>query len=270
MKITSVIENKAPEGLICEWGLCVHIEFEGKQYLLDTGSSDKYLKNVNQLGIHLEDIDVAVLSHAHFDHSGGYDSFFAKNQKAKLYIRSDCAENCYSKHGLFRVYIGVPKGMLKKHRERIEMIDGDYKPAENVWLIPHKIDNPEELGKQAHMYVRNGWKFKPDGFRHEQSLVFRTDKGLVVFNSCSHGGADNIINEVLATFPGEQVYAMIGGFHLKGRSEAFVRQFAARLKECQVEHIYTGHCTGDRAFAILQEMLGDKVHYFKTGTVLEI
>lgn len=270
MRITSVIENKAPEGLTCEWGLCVHIEFDGKQYLLDTGSSDKYLKNIEPLGIHIEAVDVAALSHAHYDHSGGYDSFFEKNQKAKLFIRSECAENCYSQHGLLKAYIGVPKGMLKKHRDRIVMVEGDYKLSENVWLIPHKIDNPEELGRQARMYVRSGWRFKPDGFRHEQSLVFKTDKGLVVLNSCSHGGADNIINEVLATFPGEKMYAIIGGFHLKNHSAEKVRQFAARLKECQVEHIYTGHCTGDKAYAILQEMLGEKVHYFETGTVLEI
>ena len=270
MKITSVIENKAPEGLICEWGLCVHIEFEVKQYLLDTGSSDKYLKNLEPLGIHLPEVDAAVLSHAHFDHSGGYDSFFEKNQKAKLYVRAACAENCYSRHGLFRAYIGIPKGMMKRHQDRIVMVDGDYQLDEKVWLIPHKIDHPEELGKQVHMYVKVNHHFKPDGFYHEQSLVFQTSKGLVVFNSCSHGGADNIINEVLDTFPREKLYALIGGFHMKGRKEADVRAFAERLSECQVEHIYTGHCTGDKAFAILQEMLGEKVHYFETGTVLEI
>ncbi len=270
MRITSVIENKAPEGLVCEWGLCVHIEFEGKQYLLDTGSSNKYLKNIEPLGVHLEDVDMAALSHAHYDHSGGYDRFFAINQKAKLYIRSECAENCYSKHGLFKAYIGVPKGMLRKHRDRIVMVEGDYKLADNAWLIPHKVGNMEEIGKQAHMYVRNGLRFKPDEFKHEQSLVFKTEKGLVILNSCSHGGADNIINEVLDTFPGEKVYAIIGGFHLKNHSAEKARQFALRLKECQVEYIYTGHCTGDKAFAILQEVLGDKVHYFETGTVLEI
>lgn len=270
MRITSVIENKAPEGLVCEWGLCVHIEFEGKQYLLDTGSSNKYLKNIEPLGVRLEDVDMAALSHAHYDHSGGYNSFFEKNQKAKLYIRSECAENCYSKHGLFKAYIGVPKGMLRKHRDRIIMVEGDYKLADNVWLIPHKTSGMEDIGKQAHMYVRNGLRFRPDEFKHEQSLVFKTEKGLVILNSCSHGGADNIINEVLDTFPGENVYAIIGGFHLKNHSADRARQFALRLKECQVEHIYTGHCTGDGAFAILQEVLGAKVHYFETGTVLEI
>ena len=122
MRITSVIENKAPEGFVCEWGLCVHIEFEGRQYLLDTGSSDKYLKNTEPLGVCIEDVDMAALSHAHYDHSGGYNSFFEKNQKAKLYIRSECAENCYSKHGLFKAYIGVPKGMLKKYRDRIVLV----------------------------------------------------------------------------------------------------------------------------------------------------
>ncbi len=270
MKITSVIENKAPEGLICEWGLCVHIDFEGKQYLLDTGSSDKYVYNAGKLGINLEEIDVAALSHAHYDHSGGYDCFFEKNKKAQLYIRSECDKGYYSQLGLIKAYIGVPRGMLKRHSDRIVLVEGDYKVDNNVWLIPHKTDNLSNIGRQAKLYVRKGLRFLPDDFVHEQSLVFKSDKGLVVFNSCSHGGADNIINEVLTTFPGERIYAIIGGFHLMKHSADKARQFASRLKECQVEHIYTGHCTGDKAFEILQDVLGEKVHYFETGTVLEI
>lgn len=271
MKVTAVIENKAPEasGLIGEWGLCVHIEFAGRQYLLDTGSTNQYKQNAEKLGIAIEDVDAAVLSHAHYDHSGGYDSFFEKNGKAKLYLRKECEQNCYSQHGWLKAYIGVPKGMLTKYQNRIVKVSGDYQLADDVWLIPHKIEEPERLGRAARMYVRKGLRFYPDTFAHEQSLVFRTKKGLVIFNNCS-GGADNIVKEVQETFPDEHVYAIIGGFHLKSSSEEKVRQFGERLKNCQVEHIYTGHCTGASAFAILKEMLGEKVHAFETGTILEI
>lgn len=272
MKITAVVENKALEesGLSCEWGLCVHIAFEGKQYLLDTGSSDMYLVNADKLGIAIKDVDAAVLSHAHYDHSGGYDSFFEKNEKAKLYLQKECEENCYSQHGWRKAYIGVPKRMLSKHQDRIVKVSGDYQLADNVWLIPHKIEEPERLGREARMYVRKGLRFYPDTFSHEQSLVFQTKKGLVIFNSCSHAGADNIVQEVQETFPKEPVYAIIGGFHLKSSSEEKVRQFGERLENCQVEHIYTGHCTGAPAFAILKKMLGEKLHAFETGTVLKI
>jgi 7,8-dihydropterin-6-yl-methyl-4-(beta-D-ribofuranosyl)aminobenzene 5'-phosphate synthase len=64
------------------------------------------------------------------------------------------------------------------------------------------------------MFVRTDSGFKPDDFSHEQSLVLETDMGLIIFNSCSHGGAVNIINEIKSTFPGKHIYGLIGGFHL--------------------------------------------------------
>lgn len=270
MKIVALIDNKAEEGLACEWGLCVYIEYKGKKYLLDTGSSNKYADNAKAMHILIPEIDVAILSHAHYDHSGGYDDFFSQNKKAKLYIREGSGENCYSLHGFFREYIGVPKGMLNTYSDRITYVSGDYRIDEGVYLIPHKREGMQKKGKKIHMYIKQKHRWKYDDFSHEQSLVFKTKEGLIIFNSCSHGGADNIITEVLDTFPGEKIYAMIGGFHLYKSSKEEVVAFANRLKECNVSCIYTGHCTGDKAFSILQEVLKDKVKYFAAGTVLEI
>jgi len=109
-----------------------------------------------------------------------------------------------------------------------------------------------------------------DDFGHEQSLIFEKEDGVVVFNSCSHAGADNIIKEVMQVYPGRRIKAMIGGFHLFNKTDDYVRAFASRLAATGVESIYTGHCTGDRALVILREELGDMVHSFKTGLVFEI
>ena len=92
---------------------------------------------------------------------------------------------------------------------------------------------------------------------------------MVIFNSCSHGGADNIINEVTATFPDKKVLAFIGGFHLYNKSEEVVRDFAKRLKETGVKHVYTGHCTGKTSYKILKEELGDVVNQLRVGLEME-
>lgn len=271
MKITTIVENDAPEGtdLAGEWGLCLHILFEEKQYLLDTGRTNLYVENAPKLGIHIEEVDKAVLSHAHYDHSGGYDSFFEKNQKAKLYLRSCCKQNCYSQHGWKKAYIGVPKGIMKKYENRIVRVDGDYQLENKVWLIPHKQENLGQIGKKARLYIRRGFRFYPDDFEHEQSLVFQTEQGLVILNSCSHSGAYNIIREVQKTFPGQPILAMIGGFHLKSSSEKEVKDFGEALKKCEVKYLYTGHCTGIPAYQILKEILGDRLQPLTTGTVIE-
>ncbi len=278
MKITALIENKATGNLIGEHGLAVHIAYNGKQYLLDTGASNKFLNNANQLGIDLKNIDTAVLSHCHYDHSSGYDGFFSKNSKAKVYLQSAARELCYAKLGLIKIYIGIPKGILNTYSDRFVFVDGDYQIDEGVWLIPHKTMGLAAKGKKAHMYRKTEQGFVADDFQHEQSLVFEVEKGLVILNSCCHGGVDNIIEEVMETFHGKEVVAVIGGFHLMGSTgiksmsekPEDVRVLGKRLYDLNVRHIYTGHCTGDPSYKILKEELGERLQYFSTGTIVEL
>ena len=136
-------------------------------------------------------------------------------------------------------------------------------------LVPHKTDGLEEIGRREKMYRRNGNRFRPDDFSHEQSLVLDTERGLVIINSCSHGGAVNIINEVKATFPDKQIYGLIGGFHLFNKSDKEVRRVGREIKATGVEYVCTGHCTGDRAYSILKEELGDRLEQLRVGLRIE-
>lgn len=265
MKARVLIDNITKDSLVSEWGLAIYMEYAGKKILLDTGASGAFSKNAEALGISLADIDYAILSHAHFDHSDGMDAFFAINSKAKFFLRAGSEENCYSKHWIFKKYVGIRRGTLEEYKDRIIFADGDYELFPGVWLIPHKTPNLDVIGKAAKMYVRREKKWFADDFAHEQSLVFDTDKGLVIFNSCSHGGADNIIKEISDTFPEKQIYAMIGGFHLFRSSDAEVRSFARRVKETGIQRVVTGHCTGKRAYGILKEELGPKIEQLYSG-----
>ena len=89
-------------------------------------------------------------------------------------------------------------------------------------------------------------------------------------NSCSHGGADNIVKEIEATFPGKKIYAILGGFHLFRYKDEVVRAFAECLRELDVQKIYTGHCTGNRAFEILHEVLGDRAEQMRCGMTIKL
>ena len=93
---------------------------------------------------------------------------------------------------------------------------------------------------------------------------------MAIFNSCSHAGADNIINEVMQVYPDRKIVAIIGGFHLFNKDDDYVKAFAQRVGETGVEAVITGHCTGDKAWNILHEELGDKVIGFRTGLVFEL
>jgi len=269
MKATVIIDNIADDDLSGEWGLCIYIKYNGKKILLDAGASNKFLDNAKTIGVNIDEVDYAVLSHAHYDHANGMMGFFQNNTKAKFYVQKSVRPNCYAKKGWFRKYIGIPKKVLDQYPDRIEFVEGDYKLCDGVYLIPHKTPGLENMGKREMMYQRNNRKWSPDNFSHEQSLVFDTEKGLVIFNSCSHGGAANIINEVSQTFPDKTVYGIIGGFHLFNKTENEVRELAVKMRETGIEYICTGHCTKERAYKILVDELGDKMHQLHVNLEME-
>lgn len=278
MKITALMENQAPEGLLCEHGLCVHIEYNGKNYLLDTGSSDDFTENAKILGIDLSKVDMGFLSHAHYDHSGGYEGFFALNDHAAVYLQSAAKDAFYFKiAGPLKKNIGIPEGILEKYADRFCYVEGNKQLDEGIFLLSHHTPNLEKRGEKAHMYRSSRDKLTVDDFSHEQSIVFETQEGLVVFNSCCHGGVENIIEEVKTAFPGKEILSIIGGFHLMGItgvescafSEKEIYSLGKLLDRSGVKSFYTGHCTGRPAFAMLKEELPEKLEYFMTGTVLE-
>lgn len=272
MKATVLIDNLAGNSLHAEWGLSIHVETDSANILLDAGTTGAFADNADRLGIDLSNVDFGVLSHAHYDHADGMKAFFERNSRAPLYLRAGSGEDCWSRSGkrFGMKYIGIRKGFLEAHADRICPVEGDFSPCPGVWLIPHKSGDLTKVGKHAGMYRRRGLFWKPDNFSHEQSLVIETAGGLVVFNSCSHGGADRILTEVADTFPGKKIAAMIGGFHLFRSSEEEILAFARRVRDTGVEKLITGHCTGDEAFALLKAELGEKIEQFSSGYRIEV
>lgn len=254
---TVLVDNMANNALSSEWGLAIYIEYHGKKILLDTGASGRFCANAEALGIDLAAVDFGVLSHAHFDHSDGMEHFFRLNETAPFYLQREAKEDCYGKKLIFRRYIGIEKGLLERRAERIRYVDGRCELCEGVTLLPHTTEGLAARGKAAHMVRRVAHRWVTDDFSHEQTLVFATEKGLVIFNSCSHGGVDNILQEVRHAFPGQHIHAYLGGFHLFEAPEDEVRSLAARIRSYGVDRIVTGHCTGEKSFAVLKEELTD-------------
>lgn len=266
MRITVLTDNTPYGELRGEWGLSLYIEYEGHTLLLDAGSSGLFRENAEKLSLPLDKVEAAVLSHAHYDHGDGLRDFLKANERAELYARAACAEDCYSRHGsLLPHYIGLAKGLLTAYGDRLVRVEGRKEILPGVWLLPHTESGLESIGRTEKLYRRRGLLLCPDGFDHEQSMVLDTPKGLVILNSCCHGGADRVVREALAAFPGRKPRAILGGFHLFRRSDAEVASFARRLLDTGVEAVYTGHCTGDRAMGILKEILGGRLHPFRAG-----
>lgn len=271
MRAVFLTDNISNCGLGAEWGLSIYIEYEGHRILLDTGAGPLFAQNADSLGIDLSRVEFGVLSHAHYDHADGMGEFFLRNDHAPFYLQEDCGEDCYDQNedGSLK-YIGIRRGILKEYANRIVTHSQRFSPLPGVTLLPHTTPNLKEKGLKAHMYRQIGSGTVPDDFGHEQSLIFETEQGIVIFNSCCHAGADLVVTEAAAAFPDRPIYAIIGGFHLFDTPEEEVRAFANRLRDTGVKHIITGHCTGQEGFDILKEELGDLVLQTEVGLTLEL
>ena len=280
MKITVLMENTALEGcgLSPEHGLSLYLEHRGKRLLLDAGSSGKFADNARVLGVDLSAVELAALSHGHYDHADGLRRFFQINKTAPVYVRPGAAGPYFAKDPDAYRFIGVGRDIWEDSRERFVEVEGVYPLSEGAWLVPETVHDPAFAGQAADLLVKRGEDdFIPDDYRHEQSLVLEGEKGLAVFNSCSHGGIVNIVRGVLEQFPGKRVFAAVGGLHMFGRQNGgmnctpeYVCKVADALKELGVEEIYTGHCTGEMALGLLKERFGPGCHALSTGQTLSL
>lgn len=274
-RIVVLTENTVPDeesGLKSEHGLSLYIEQGAHTFLLDAGQSEVFAENAEKLKVDLTKVEAAILSHGHYDHADGFDKFLSLNKKAKLYMRREVGEQCFSERPEGITYIGPKKGMLEEYKKRIEKIDGKFYPllSWSAVLIPHTSENLEAIGEKTKLFKETEGKMQPDDFNHEQTLIMFTPKGIVICNSCSHAGVKNIIKEARDYLcRDDEIYAYIGGFHLMKADDEEVRSFAKELKNANVKRFITGHCTGERAIEILREELGDCVEEMHVGTVIE-
>ena len=277
MRIISLIENTKPEGrddLTAEHGLSLYIEHKGQHILFDTGATGAFARNAEKLGVDLGTVDVLVISHHHFDHGGGLARFLELNTEAKIYLRKSKEENFYFRAlGIINKYIGLDQELLQKHAGRFEQVEGVTRILPGVSIlteIPRQYGLPRGNRK---LFVKKGDTYEPDDFGHELILVMEEQDQLVVFSGCSHNGILNMMTAVTRQFPDKPVKAVFGGFHLIGlpvlntmaASKSEVRALGKALLKYPVERVYTGHCTGKKAFRVLKEVMAQTLKDFSTG-----
>jgi 7,8-dihydropterin-6-yl-methyl-4-(beta-D-ribofuranosyl)aminobenzene 5'-phosphate synthase len=280
VKITTLIENTAVEGaaqLKPEHGISLFIEHRGKNILFDTGSSDLFARNAEALGIDLKRVDFLVLSHAHFDHAGGLARFMELNPTAPVVLLSRARQETYLKILFIKKYIGIDRKLFDTHAARFRFFDDPLELSPGVSVMANTVQEEHRPSGNRMLYIRQGTSFVPDPFNHELILVMDEDDGSVVFTGCSHNGILNMLASVYRLRPGIRIKAVFGGFHLmnpitKKMSEKpeTVESIAAKLKSLPAGKIYTGHCTGPDAFALLKKGLGDRVAEFTTGMAVDI
>jgi 7,8-dihydropterin-6-yl-methyl-4-(beta-D-ribofuranosyl)aminobenzene 5'-phosphate synthase len=261
MKWIVLSDNRSSDSrLSIEHGLSILLQTGRHKILLDTGASDVFIQNAEQLGVNLSDVDYVFISHGHSDHAGGLRYFLELNRQALVIVSPDALSgNFFSKRGNLH---SITTKWPEIDEDRLVLIDQTCEIAEGIHVIAHIPQNhPMPKGNQ-NLYVQkvNG-DYIHDDFRHELALYI---DGLL-FTGCAHSGLENI----LAACPWP-VHTVVGGFHLLDgmETEKEIQALAQRLKGNYLNtQFYTSHCTGDNVFEVMKGVMGEQLQPFRCGTI---
>ena len=222
ISITVLVENSVHErGLKAEHGLAWHIQFGSHQVLFDTGQTDLLVENARQLGISLDRLNAIVLSHGHYDHTGGLAAMVVASPCPPVFLHPAAREPKFSLQpdGTPR-FIGLPEAshaFLVHHQAQIietrtctELVKGLFVTGE----IPRRTSYEDPGGR----FFLDERATQPDPVRDDQAVFFDTREGLVVVLGCAHAGVINTLDYIQGLNPGRPFRAVLGGLHLLNAS----------------------------------------------------
>lgn len=263
MKVTVLMENTAVNSqFYAEHGLSLYLETEGHRILFDMGQTEAFADNAEKLGIDLQKVDFAVLSHGHYDHGGGLKRFLEINHTAPVYLSRFAFEPHFSGR---EKNIGLDPAL--QENERLHEIGDTYTLAEGIKLYScNGFARPFETNSYG-LYTIRDRKLIEEDFRHEQYMVLHEEGRRIVISGCSHKGILNITEWLRPD-------VLIGGFHFKkldpaGAGRQVLEDAARRLKEYPTV-FYTGHCTGTEQLSFLKKRMGEQLHGFSAGQVFTV
>ncbi len=274
MTVTSLVENhscRADCG--CIHGLSLDIVTPLHHILFDMGPNSLVLENAEVLGVELSTVDLAFLSHGHYDHGGGLEPFCRRNSTAEIFVSPYAFEGHYAAEGEAYRDVGVEARLERKLAHRLRSFVG--RMDEELFIFDDIRDADYLTAAGRTLLERCETGYVPDQFRHEQNLIVTAEGKTVLFAGCAHRGIVNILRaaeEIVGREP-DWVFA---GFHLTNpglgidEPRELVEAVGVELRSRRNTRYVTGHCTGDGPYDILKEMLGERLSLMAAGSVFRL
>jgi 7,8-dihydropterin-6-yl-methyl-4-(beta-D-ribofuranosyl)aminobenzene 5'-phosphate synthase len=269
IRITTLSENTAKVGFLAEWGLSMLVEADGLKVLFDTGAGISTVHNAQLMGIDLSEVDRILLSHGHYDHTGGLLDVLRRAGPKEVIAHPAIWGGKYAQpEGEAERYAGIPSV-----REGLVALGASFNlSAEPVQLSASMMTTGEipmvtdyEI-IETYLYVKEGEERRPDSLPDDLALIIDAEFGLVVILGCAHRGIVNTLLHAQKLTGKEKIYAAIGGTHLMHAAKERLEKTAAALKEMGVQRLGVSHCTGFASSAYLLQEFGDRFFLNNAGT----
>lgn len=280
----TLVEDHAPYPFWGQHGISFLLEIETdgvkRRILFDTGSHPKpLLHNMEELTLKPKNIDMIVLSHSHYDHTGGLVKIMEElNQETPIFAHPNIFKTSFHTEPTFR-YTGIPP-LRGGSKRKIEELGGTWILTKDPIKIMHGAAVLGEITKEDKTSFEKDATLElskledghivPDELEDELGMALRTQKGLVVVAGCSHPGIASMVKKAMEISKMETVHAVIGGFHLVDADEQRIGKTVRSLREVGVEEVYTGHCTGLKGEERFMDAWKDNFELLHAGKVITL
>lgn len=252
------------QNFITEHGFAALIETGGKRILVDTGATGIALRNnLSVLGLGPDDIDMVFVSHGHRDHTGGLSEF-----SGRIIAHPDAFHPRLLTPDENTSYeISSPPPDPARHQ--VDYHTGPVELAPGV-MTTGEVPRSHEWEELDIFRIRREEEFEKDRVMDDQGVVINTEQGLVVIAGCSHAGIINTIEQARRVSGVDELYLVIGGFHLIGPGEAKIDRTIEEFRRLGIKKIAPIHCTGFEAIKRISIMMPDEFEYCTAGCRVDV
>ncbi len=267
--VAVLVENMAGDpALIGEWGLAFLIETGKHRILFDAGGGRTLFENARAMKVDLTRLDAIIVSHGHFDHTGGLEKALETSGPVDLFIHPGAFAPRYFKgrERVVREENGISRDVLRGKSRGFHETTGPALVREGV-MVTGEVPRTtafEDTGVGGFIYLDADMK-TPDLVPDDQSLFFRVPEGVVVILGCAHAGVVNTVRYVMKLTGAEKIYAIMGGTHLLSASNQRMQATIEAFREMGIERILLGHCTGVNSYAQLAAAFPGRCAWPPTG-----
>jgi len=275
--ITTLVENTSGvPSLYGEWGQSLFIEADGLRILFDTGPTRHVIDNANKLSIALETVDKIVLSHGHYDHTGGLKDVLTLIQSSgnkpdgiEVIGHTDIFQEKYFYTKGFparKISIPFTRAELETLGARFNLSDKPVTLSESITTTGEVQVSVDYEQIDPALHIKDADDYVPDPLTDDLSLIIRTEKGLIILLGCAHRGMISTILHAQEITGVKQIYAVIGGTHLVSADKTRMEQTVKALKSFNISKLGVSHCTGLKSGAVLANEFSDAFFFNSAGT----
>jgi 7,8-dihydropterin-6-yl-methyl-4-(beta-D-ribofuranosyl)aminobenzene 5'-phosphate synthase len=254
--ITIVVDNKAADGFVAEHGFALWLEADERVILFDTGNKDALKANSEKLNLNFADLTDMVLSHGHYDHTGGIETVLQETTNLQVYLHQAALQPRYAGDNddprSVRMSPGAMKSLWGLKDESIHWLTRPYEISRQIGITGpiSRFTDYEDTGGS---FFYDPWGKRPDPIEDDNAVWVLTPGGLVICVGCSHAGIVNTLKAIVEVTGETKIHTVIGGLHLLNASPERLEKTADALNTFSIDQLIACHCTGDEAFAYLEK-----------------